>query len=179
MNTKSQRSPWLVGLIVGVIGAFAKWGWEVPFPPRNPNFGFPLKGMTGAVEMANGTMQRVTPPQVFLDQLGLPHDWTYSFSGMDLPLSIFIIHVLFSVVFGIIYCVLVKYFPVVKIGYGIVFAIVTNLLAHVIVMPLIGLVPPLSETPFGEHFSELFGHIFWLLVMDLCRRGLVNKENSL
>lgn len=161
-----------IGTIVGLIGAFVKWGWEVPFPPRNPHLGFPLEGMTGAVQLADGSWERVTPPQVFLDMLGISHDWSYTFSGVDLPLSIFIVHILFSVVFGIIYCVGVAFFPIVKLWWGAAFGIVTNVLAHVMVMPLVGLVPPLAETPFDEHFSEMFGHIFWLFVMELCRRAL-------
>ena len=73
------------GAFIGLIGAFVKWGWEVPFPPRNPHIGFPYEGMTGAV-VNNGVLERVTPPQVFLEQLGIAHDWTYTFSGVELPL---------------------------------------------------------------------------------------------
>ncbi|MDO5608839.1 MAG: DUF1440 domain-containing protein [Capnocytophaga sp.] len=163
---------WLIGILVGLIGGIAKWGWEIPFPPRNPHIGFPTEGMLGAVQLADGTFERVTPPQLMLEMLGLPYDWTYTFSGVELPLSIFIVHMLFSVVFGVIYCVSVEYFPVVKIMYGMVFGIVVNVLAHVIVMPLMGLVPPLSEIPLDEHLSEWFGHMFWLLVMEVFRREL-------
>ncbi|MDO4881408.1 MAG: DUF1440 domain-containing protein [Capnocytophaga sp.] len=166
-----------IGAFIGLIGAFVKWGWEVPFPPRNPYEGFPYEGMTGAV-MNNGVLERVTPPQVFLEQLGLPYDWTYTFSGIELPLSIFIVHILFSVVFGIIYCVASEYFPIVRMWYGAVFAIISNVLAHIIVMPLIGLVPPLTEIPFDENLSEMLGHIFWVLVMELCRRGIEAKYNA-
>ena len=60
---------WLIGIITGIIGAIAKWGWEVPFPPRNPDVFWPLDAMS-----------RVTPPKVMLDMLHLPSDWTYNFS---------------------------------------------------------------------------------------------------
>lgn len=162
----------IIGIIVGLVGGIVKWGWEVPFPPRNPNIGFPTEGMTGAVQLADGTFERVTPPQVMLEMMGLPHDWTYTFSGTELPLSIFIVHLLFSVVFGIMYCILVEYFPAIKMAYGIVFGAIVNILAHVIVMPLIGLVPPLSEIPMHEHLSELLGHMVWLAVMEIMRRDL-------
>lgn len=165
-----------IGAFIGLIGAFVKWGWEVPFPPRDPSVGFPYEGMTGAV-VNNGVLERVTPPQVFLEQLGLSHDWTYTFSGMELPLSIFIVHVLFSVVFGIIYCVGSEFFPIIRMWYGAVFAIASNVLAHVIVMPLIGLVPPLSEIPFDENLSEMLGHIFWVFIMELCRRGICSTAS--
>ena len=179
MNKKKLTKALWVGTLVGFIGAFVKWGWEVPFPPRNPYIGFPTEGMTGAVQLADGTFERVTPPQVFLEMLGIPYDWTYTFSGVELPLSIFIVHILFSVFFGILYCGLVTFYPIVKMWYGAVFGIITNVLAHVIVMPLVGLVPPLSETPFGEHFSEMFGHIFWLFVIELCRRAFYQKESTM
>ena len=163
------------GAFIGLIGAFVKWGWEVPFPPRDPNVGFPYEGMTGAV-VHNGVLQRVTPPQVFLEQLGLPHDWTYTFSGVELPLSIFIVHILFSVVFGIFYCVGSLYLNMIRMWYGAVFAVVSNVLAHVVVMPLIGLVPPLSEIPFDENLSEILGHIFWVFVMEMVLRGMEKSK---
>ena len=33
-----------IGSFIGLMGAFVKWGWEVPFPPRNPHVGFPYEG---------------------------------------------------------------------------------------------------------------------------------------
>ncbi|WP_315500463.1 DUF1440 domain-containing protein [Capnocytophaga gingivalis] len=39
-------------------------------------------------------------------------------------------------------------------------------------MPLISLVPPLSQIPFDENLSEMLGHIFWVFVMELCRKGI-------
>lgn len=150
-----------IGIIVGAVGAFTKWGWEVPFPPRNPNVFWPLDALS-----------RVTPPQVWLDQIGAKTDLVYTFSGVQLPLSIFIVHIGFSVVFGVMYCLLVEYFPKVKMYQGVVFGVVVYLLAHVLVMPLMGLTPPLSELPFDENLSELFGHAFWMWVMEIMRHDL-------
>ena len=42
----------LLGLVAGIVVAFAKFGWEVPFPPRTP-----LRDATN-------------PPQELLQQLG-------------------------------------------------------------------------------------------------------------
>lgn len=47
--------------------------------------------------------------------------------------------------------------------------------AHVIVMPLIGLVPPLVQIPFDEQVSELFGHLWWLWIIEVTRRDLRNR----
>ncbi|MBP2630660.1 MAG: putative rane protein domain [Firmicutes bacterium] len=154
----------LIGIITGIIGAIAKWGWEVPFPPRNPDIFFPI-----------GELSRVTPPKVFLDMLGLPSDWTYTFSGVIQPLSVFIVHVGFSLVFALTYCVIAEYWPRIKMWQGTVFGFFCYVGAHVIVMPLIGLVPPLSELPFDEHLSELFGHFWWLWIIEVARRDLRNR----
>lgn len=36
-------------------------------------------------------------------------------------------------------------------------------------------VPPLSEIPFDEHLSEIFGHIVWLWGMEIVRRDIRNR----
>lgn len=100
---------YLIWILAGVFGAIVKWDWEVPFPPRNPFVFFPLDAG-----------ERVTPPKIFLEQLGLPTDWFYIFSGMEMPLSIFIVHTLFSVVFGVMYCVIAEYWPRIKMWQGAV-----------------------------------------------------------
>jgi len=160
----------IIGIIAGVFGAVVKWGWEVPFPPRNPGVFFP-----------EGATERVTPPKIFLEQLGLPTDWSFVFSGVTQPLSIFIVHVLFSVVFGVMYCVIAEKWPRIKMWQGAVFGIAVYLLAHVIVMPLVAQVPPLSQIPADEHISEFFGHIVWLWGMEIVRHDLrhrITKEED-
>lgn len=157
----------LIGIIVGIIGAFAKWGWEIPFPPRNPDIFWPI-----------GAASRVTPPQVFMDQLHIPSGLEYTFSGITLPLSVFFVHIGFSIVFGLMYCIIAEYWPRIKMWQGAVFGFAVYILAHVTLMPIQGLVPPLSQIPFDENFSELFGHIAWLWVMELCRRDLRNRMTN-
>lgn len=151
----------LIGIVAGVVGAFAKWGWEVPFPPRNPNIFWPL-----------GAMERVTPPKVFLDMLGLPSDWSYTFSGVVQPLSVFIVHIGFSVSFALVYCVAAEYFPKIKLGWGMVYGFAVYFGAHCVVMPFMGLVPPVFQIPFDEQISELFGHLWWLWLMEIVRHDL-------
>lgn len=94
---KRYTLAFFIGILAGIFGAIVKWGWEVPFPPRNPNVFWPVDAL-----------ERVTPPKIFLEQLGLPTDWTYMFSGMQMPLSIFIVHVSFSIVFGVAYCMIAE-----------------------------------------------------------------------
>jgi putative membrane protein len=37
-TTKRQRllTVLFIGVVIGIIGAIVKFGWEVPFPPRTP-----------------------------------------------------------------------------------------------------------------------------------------------
>ncbi|MBZ7987112.1 YagU family protein [Campylobacter canadensis] len=151
----------VIGIIAGIFSGIVKWGWEVPFPPRNPNVAWPVDAL-----------ERTTPPKIFLEQLNLPTDWVYTFSGVELPLSIFIVHISFAIVFAVFYCLLAERYAKVTMCYGAVFGIVVDILAHVIVMPLIKEVPPLAQIPFDEHLSEFFGHIIWLYSIEIVRRDL-------
>lgn len=162
-----------IGIIAGIFGAIVKWGWEVPFPPRANNPVWP-----------EGASDRAVPPNIFLDQIGLG-DWVtnlhYVFSGFELPLGTFIIHVGFSVVFAVAYCMIAEAWPRIKMWQGAVFGFFVYLFAHVILMPLINETPPLSQLPFDEHLSELFGHIVWLWGIEVVRafmRWKITKESD-
>lgn len=147
----------LIGIIIGIIGAIVKFGWEVPFPPRTP-----LRDATN-------------PPQELLQQLGFSSQFThmtYMFSDTPRHIISFIVHFSFSIAFGIIYAVWVEYKPAIRLWQGTVFGVAVWLVFHVVLMPLIGTVPPPWDQPFDEHFSEFFGHAFWLWVMELCRSDL-------
>ena len=167
----------LIGILAGVFSAIVKWGWEVPFPPRANNPVWP-----------EGATDRAVPPNIFLEQIGLG-DWvhveqagqvvnqglTYVFSGFTMPLCTFIIHVGFSVVFAVLYCVIAEAWPRIKMWQGAVFGVGVYLFAHVIVMPLIAETPPLSQIPFDENLSEFFGHIVWLWAIEIVRRDIRNR----
>ena len=150
----------LVGVIVGAIGAIVKFGWEVPLPPRTP--------------ARNAT----NPPQELLQQLGFSEHFThltYTYNGNHLPYISFIIHFAFSIGAAVLYCVLAERWPRIKLWQGAAFGIVVWIFFHILLMPALGTVPAPWDQPFEEHFSELFGHVFWLWVMKLCRRDLRNR----
>lgn len=150
----------LVGIITGTISAFVKFGWEVPFPPRTP-----LRDATN-------------PPQQLLEQLGMSHDMSHlmiTYNGNERPIMSFIIHFSFAIAFGIIYCVIAEYYPGIKLWQGAVFGFVVYVFFHVFLMPLMGTVPAPWDQPFAEHFSELFGHVFWMWIIELTRRDLRNR----
>ena len=151
----------LAGVLGGIVSAIVKFGWEVPLPPRTPE--------------RNAT----NPPQQLLQQLGVPENithLTYTFNGnSDRPYVSFIVHFAFSIAFAIIYCVLAERFPQIKLWQGAAFGIVVYVAFHVILMPLMGTVPAPWNQPFAEHFSEFFGHIIWLWVIEVFRRDLRNR----
>ncbi|WP_232547008.1 YagU family protein [Propioniciclava soli] len=150
----------LVGVIAGAIGAIVKFGWEVPFPPRTPE--------------RNAT----NPPQQLLEQLGVPFDithLTYTYSGNELPIISFIVHFAFSIGVMVFYAVVAEKWPQIKLWQGAVFGFVVYVAFHIVIMPAFGTVPAPWDQPFEEHFSELFGHVVWLWIMELCRRDLRNR----
>lgn len=150
----------LVGIIAGIVSAIVKFGWEVPLPPRTPE--------------RNAT----NPPQQLLQQLGFSEQFThqtYNYLGNHLPWVSFIVHFGFSIAFAVIYCVVAEYWPKIKMWQGVVFGVVVWIAFHIILMPLMGTIPAPWNQPFGEHFSELFGHAAWMWVIEIVRRDIRNR----
>lgn len=148
------------GLIAGILSAIVKFGWEVPFPPRTPE--------------RNAT----NPPQALWELLGLTPEQshaTYSYLGNDLPYMSFIIHFGFAIFFAVAYALLAEYWPKVKMWQGAVVGVVLYAAFHVLLMPAMGLVPAPWDQPFGEHFSEFFGHIIWMWSIEVVRRDMRNR----
>lgn len=159
-DRRRYRVALLVGVITGLISGIVKFGWEVPFPPRTPE--------------RNAT----NPPQALLELLGMSPDAThatYVYSGNALPYVSFILHFGFAITFAIIYCVVAEKYPRIKLWQGTVFGVAVWAAFHLILMPLMGVVPAPWDQPFAEHFSELFGHVFWMWVIELTRRDLRNR----
>ena len=158
-----------------------KFGWEVPLPPRTPE-----RAVTN-------------PPQAFLELLGFSDNFvhsSYAYNGNDgLPWVSFLVHFGFSIFFAVLYAVLAERFPQVKLWQGAAFGVAIWIIFHIIVMPLMGVVPaPWNQLgyefttippcgvvpapwnqPFEEHFSELFGHAVWMWAIEIFRRDLRNR----
>lgn len=158
-SIKSQRKYSLaafIGVIAGVISALVKFGAEVPFPPRTPD--------------------RLTPPYVFLQDFGINVDsLVYTYSGNTINYGNILVHIAFSVIFAVLYCVISERFPKIKLWQGIAVGIILGVGVHVITFPLMGLTPSALALPFEEYFSEFLGHIFWFWSIELIRRDLRNR----
>ncbi|MFY9781104.1 MAG: DUF1440 domain-containing protein [Candidatus Baltobacteraceae bacterium] len=128
------------GSIGGLISAFFKLGWEVPFPPRLPG--------------------RIPEPMVLITM----------FTHHPTPVwQSYIIHFAFSFLSGAAYGGLVEFFPIVAVGMGVGFGLAIWVGAHEIVMPAMGLTPPVWKLPASEQLSEFFGHAVWGFVIEVFR----------
>ncbi|MEB7857276.1 DUF1440 domain-containing protein [Staphylococcus xylosus] len=148
-------------IIGGLLSGIVKLGWEVMLPPRTPE--------------RNAT----NPPQELLQKFGFSSDFahmSYQFSEQSMPWVSFIVHFSFSIAFAFIYIMLVKHFSKVAIGYGSIFGLVVWIVFHLIIMPIMSVVPNALEQPFHEHVSELFGHVVWMMVIEFVRRYFVYKN---
>lgn len=145
-----------LGLVGGILSGIVKLGWEVMFPPR--------------------TVDRMTPPQVLLEDIGVNvQDMVYHYSGILLNYGNFIIHFLFSIGCTIFYCVVAEIWPKVKLWQGCAFGLLFWFGAHILIMPLMGLTPPALSLPFDEQLSEIFGHMIWMWTAEIVRRDLRNR----
>lgn len=163
-RTEKQRRrfgvAFIVGIVGGIVSAFVKWGAEVPFPPRT----------------FTGGRNEFNPPYLFLrDYLGIdPTSTVYTFSEHIIN-PVIITHIIFSLVFAIGYCLVAEIFPKVKMWQGIMAGLLATVAVHGISFPLLHLTPPLTELPFDEYFSEIFGHAVWFWSIEIIRRDLRNR----
>lgn len=142
-----------IGLIAGIISAFVKSGFEELFPPR---------------------LSTTTPPPiVLLEKLGIHIDgMTYHWMDYTINWGGNGIHILFSVVVAIIYCVIVEYFPRAKMLHGIAFGLCVSIVAHGFLVPLFGLSHWLWVSGSEAIISEFVGTAFWMWTIEAIRQNL-------
>ncbi len=87
----------------------------------------------------------------------------------------FIVHYSFSIVIAIIYIFLATKYSKITLGYGAIFGIFIWIAFHLIFMPVMHVVPSPLQQPTAEHISEFFGHIFWMMVIEMVRRYFANS----
>jgi putative membrane protein len=132
LSRKRPGAAMLAGAVGGLIGAWFKLGWEVPWPPRAPG--------------------RTPEPMLLIS----------AFTHVATPMwQSLVVHFSFSILSGIAYGALVEFFPVVALGTGVAFGVAVWIGAHEIVMPLVRLTPPTWQLPANEQGSEFFGHAIW------------------
>ena len=171
----------LLGIPIGIMSAFVKWGGEFPLPPRSPHDMFNAacgpESLIRAANQIDCSRNFLNPPYVFLrDYLGItdPYAAIYEFAGHAFNYVHFT-HILFSIVFAVAYCVLAERFPKITLWQGVAVGILVNIAVHVITLPILGLTPPLWTLPWYEHVSEFVGHALWFWSIELMRRDLRNR----
>jgi len=149
-----------VGIVAGIISAFVKSGFESVLPPR--------------------TADTLPPPVVLLHKLGIPTDtMTYHWMGYDINWGGNGVHILFSIVIAIFYCVLVEYLPRARLFHGIAFGVCVSILAHGFVVPLLGLSAWLWTAGAQALISEFVGTAFWIWSIEAVRKDMrVNRRRS-
>lgn len=165
-----------VGIIAGIISSFVKWGAEHPFPPRSPLDLFVAACKDPAQSLEVCSRAFLNPPHLFLrDYIGIdPTEAVFTFADYAFN-WIGVTHILFSVVFAVVYCVVAEQFPSVKLWQGVAAGVIVNFFVHYVTLPLLGLTPPVLDWPWYEHVSELVGHIFWFWTIEVIRRDLRNR----
>jgi len=162
-NTNQKFRLYKATVLGGFLSAIVKFGWEVPFPPRTPQ-----RDLTN-------------PPQALLEQLGVSEKmshYSYLYNENARPVFSFIVHFGFSFFFAWMYYRLAERFKMITWGGGALYGLSIYILFHVIIMPLMGIVPSPLHQPWEEHFSELFGHIVWAWSIEIVRIYVNSKQNS-
>lgn len=145
------------GFLGGNLSSFVKWGSEIPFPPREAG--------------------RISPPFAILKALGLnAEDMTYVFTGHVINYGVALVHQGFSIVFGLLYCLLATACPLVTLGQGLAFGLIITLLFHAILLPLGGWAPQVWDVSAHEVFSEVFGHLLWAWTIEIVRRDMMRMR---
>ncbi|MDF7676881.1 DUF1440 domain-containing protein [Neisseriaceae bacterium ESL0693] len=155
-STRNYGVALLVGIIGGIMSGFVKSGTEGILPPR--------------------TADRIAPPIQLLQDMGIDlHQMVYTYSGQLLNWGGSGIHIVFSVVAAVIYCVAAEIFPKIKLWQGLAFGIVVMLASHGILLPVMHLSPPVWQLPVDEIISELLGTLLWMWTIEIFRRDLRNR----
>lgn len=156
LTNKRDRHVYFIiyaAIIAGVISALVKSGFEGLIPPR--------------------TIETMPPPMVLLEKLGFQVDsMTYHWMGYTINWGGNGVHILFSIVMAIIYCVIAEYFPKVRMLHGILFGIAVSVLAHGFVVPLLGLSGWLWEAGTEALISEFVGTGFWIWTIEAIRQNM-------
>ena len=97
---------------------------------------------------------------------------TYHWMGYDINWGGNGVHILFSVVVAVLYCVLVEYLPRIRLLHGIAFGVGVSVLAHGFIVPLTGLSGWLWTAGTQALISEFAGTAFWIWSIEAVRKDM-------
>ncbi|OOX78354.1 YagU family protein [Snodgrassella alvi] len=155
-SSRNYGVAFFAGIMGGLVSAFVKSGTEGIMPPRTPD--------------------RIAPPIQMIQDMGIDiHSMVYTYSDQVVNWGGSTIHILFSIVWAIIYCMAAEIFPKVKLWQGLAFGIGVTILFHGIMLPVLNLSPAPWNLPFDELLSELIGTLLWMWTIEIFRRDLRNR----
>lgn len=161
-NKINKRIVLWTTIVGGFMSSLVKWGSEVNMPPR--------------------VAGEVSPPGAHIDAwlgwLGInAHSLDYVYQGTTVSGAITLYHWLFSFILAFVYVVISAYWPKIRLVYGAVFGIVMTVVMHGFLIPLLGFRHPVyAEGAIGwlwnlnhdELLSEILGHIYWAVSIEIC-----------
>lgn len=137
----------VIGIIAGILSAFVKSGWEDLIPPRSPNL--------------------IPPPIELLNMLGIDTaKLTFNWLDVSVNWAGNGVHILFSVVFAVLYCVIAERFPKIKLWQGAVYGYAVAFGSHYLIFPLLGIYAPFQWLGF---ISEVGGSFLWIWSIEITR----------
>ena len=102
---------------------------------------------------------------------------TYEWMGYSINWGGNGVHILFSMTIAIIYCLAVERFPRANLLHGIAFGVDVSVLAHGLVVPLMGLSGWLWIAGPQALISEFVGTAFWIWTIEAVRRDLHDRAS--
>ncbi|WP_081818655.1 DUF1440 domain-containing protein [Pseudomonas sp. PH1b] len=161
-NKTNRQVILLATLLGGFMSSLVKWGAEVNMPPRIPG--------------------EVSPPAAHIDAwlgwLGInSHSLDYVYQGVIVSGAVTIYHWIFSFVFAFVYVFSSAYVPCIRLWFGAAFGVLVTVIMHGFLIPLLGFRNPVYDSgKVGwlwslngyELWSELLGHIYWSVSIEIC-----------
>ena len=147
-----QTACWIsAGIAAGIVSALVKSGVETLLPPRLPD---------------------VTPPPIsLLEKMGLDaSSMVYTFSDQIVNWGGNGVHILFSIVIALVYCLLASKTQLVTLWHGLPFGWIMAFGAHGIVLPAMGISPEVWDILPQGAISEVVGTTFWMWTIECVRR---------
>lgn len=149
-------------IVGGFFSSLVKWGSEVNMPPRVPG--------------------EVSPPGAHIDAwlgwLGFnSHSLDYVYQGATVAGAITLYHWLFSFAFAFVYVFCSVFWPRIRMWYGVLYGLIITVVMHGFLIPLLGFRNPVyADGKVGwlwnlngyELWSEILGHIYWSVSIEVC-----------
>ncbi len=136
----------LAGAIGGVFAGAVKLGCEVVVSPRGPG--------------------RLPPPDVLISK------FTHEPAAHAASLAI---HFAFSTLAGALYGGLMESVAFVGLGMGTAYGLAVWIGFHEVLLPLLGLTPPVPQLPASEQIDEALTHGIWGWTIEVFRRDLRDR----